>query len=151
MLRGSLSATRDYNTFHISCYAHGFSIDEIRLGSFTVSARDFSSVTCEKHPEPDKSLGEYCSGAKPAFDLVMVTLKAKATQFRLPRGILNKLTSLSDTRAPKQLRTIRDELSKNNVEIKLLVPGHKLMFAEGFTGIINEYKKLDAGRKLALM
>ncbi|WXC57735.1 hypothetical protein SNK03_003639 [Fusarium graminearum] len=103
------------------------------------------------HPEPDKSLEEYCSGAKPAFDPVVVTLKAKAAQFRLPRGILNKLTSLSDTRASKQLRTIRDELSKNTLEIKLLVPGHKLMFAEGFTDIINEYKKLDAGRKLALM
>ncbi|QPC77701.1 hypothetical protein HYE68_008453 [Fusarium pseudograminearum] len=137
-------ATRDYSTFHISCYAYGFGIDETRLGSLTVFARDFSSVSCEKHPEPDKSLEEYCSGAKPASDPVMVTLKAKTAQFRLPRGILNKLTSLHATRASEQLETIRDELSKNTVEIKLLVPGHKLMFAKKFTDIIEKFQKLDA-------
>ncbi|UZP36197.1 hypothetical protein NXS19_004013 [Fusarium pseudograminearum] len=137
-------ATHDYSTFHISCYAYGFGIDETRLGSLTVFAREFSSVSCEKHPEPDKSLEEYCSGAKPASDPVVVTLKAKTAQFRLPRGILNKLTTLSATRASKQLRTIRDELSKNTVEIKLLVPGYKHMFAEKFTDIIEKFQKLDA-------
>jgi hypothetical protein len=131
--------TRDYSTVHISCYAYGIGIDNIRLAHLTIFLQDVVSVSTGIHPEPLKSLEAYCPGAKPVTDPVVISLRAQKGQVRLPQGILNKLGILNQKgqHVARQLRTICEEIGKDSFEIKLLLPGHKSSDAEYFTEAIN--------------